>query len=197
MKLESEKLEYRKQIEALEAELAFGLPVEEGDGGPLESEAEEDDEAVPLEDQIAEAERLSAVRLEKTKASLQAQLAAMAAPAPALTVLPAPALPQETVVAACSCFIAILKASAAQTDIITTAEALLDRLSGHKRSGAEVLAAAGSASSSSIERPTKRAALIETITYANGDMYVGEWKDGKEHGQGTMTCADSRKYEGT
>ena len=169
--MESDELKYRKQIEALEAELVKGLPAEEGAGGPLESEAEEDDEAAPLEDQIADAERLSAERLEKTKASLQAQLATMAAPSPpspALSVPPASALPQETVVAAGSCFITILKASAAPADIITTADALLDRLSGHKRSGAEVLAAAGSTttSRSSAERPAKKAAVINAATKA-------------------------------
>lgn len=26
--------------------------------------------------------------------------------------------------------------------------------------------------------------------YANGDTYVGQWKDGFENGQGTMTCAN-------
>ena len=35
--------------------------------------------------------------------------------------------------------------------------------------------------------------LIET---ANGDKHVGEWKDGKEHGQGTATYADGNKYVG-
>ena len=27
-----------------------------------------------------------------------------------------------------------------------------------------------------------------TATFANGDSYVGEWKDDKYHGQGTYTC---------
>ena len=27
-------------------------------------------------------------------------------------------------------------------------------------------------------------------------MYVGEWKDGKKHGQGTFTYADAAKYIG-
>jgi len=35
-----------------------------------------------------------------------------------------------------------------------------------------------------------------TYTYANGDKYVGEWKDNKYHGQGTYTYADGRKYVG-
>jgi hypothetical protein len=29
-----------------------------------------------------------------------------------------------------------------------------------------------------------------TFTYANGNKYVGEWKDGMKHGQGTVTLAD-------
>ena len=35
-----------------------------------------------------------------------------------------------------------------------------------------------------------------TATYANGDKYVGEWKDGNKHGQGTYTYADGDKYVG-
>ena len=35
-----------------------------------------------------------------------------------------------------------------------------------------------------------------TYTYANGDKYVGEWKDGNKHGQGTYTYADGDKYVG-
>ena len=35
-----------------------------------------------------------------------------------------------------------------------------------------------------------------TQTWANGDTYVGEWKDDKRHGQGTFTRADGRKYVG-
>ena len=34
------------------------------------------------------------------------------------------------------------------------------------------------------------------MTYANGDVYVGEWKDGSRHGQGTYTWTDGRKYVG-
>ena len=30
----------------------------------------------------------------------------------------------------------------------------------------------------------------------DGRNYVGEWKDGREHGQGTFTWADGKKYEG-
>jgi hypothetical protein len=29
-----------------------------------------------------------------------------------------------------------------------------------------------------------------------GDKYVGEYKDGEEHGQGTYTWSDGQKYEG-
>ena len=35
-----------------------------------------------------------------------------------------------------------------------------------------------------------------TYTYANGDRYVGEYKDDKRHGQGTYTYADGRVEEG-
>jgi len=36
-----------------------------------------------------------------------------------------------------------------------------------------------------------------TYTWANGDKYVGEWKKGKEHGQGTLTFEESgNKYVG-
>jgi hypothetical protein len=35
-----------------------------------------------------------------------------------------------------------------------------------------------------------------TYTFANGNKYVGEWQDGKWHGQGTMTFADGAKYVG-
>ena len=34
-----------------------------------------------------------------------------------------------------------------------------------------------------------------TYTVNNGDNYVGEYKDGKKHGQGTLTCAGT-KYVG-
>lgn len=32
------------------------------------------------------------------------------------------------------------------------------------------------------------------MTYPNGQKYVGEWKDNKAHGQGTMTYPDGSKY---
>ena len=35
-----------------------------------------------------------------------------------------------------------------------------------------------------------------TYTFANGDKYVGEFKDKKKHGQGTFTSADGSKYVG-
>ena len=35
-----------------------------------------------------------------------------------------------------------------------------------------------------------------TYTYTNGDKYVGEFKNGKRHGQGTLTYPDGDKYVG-
>ncbi len=35
-----------------------------------------------------------------------------------------------------------------------------------------------------------------THTFANGDKYVGEWKEDKKHGQGTYTFASGAKYVG-
>jgi hypothetical protein len=35
-----------------------------------------------------------------------------------------------------------------------------------------------------------------TATSPYGDKYVGEWKDGKQHGQGTFTYSDGSKYVG-
>ena len=35
-----------------------------------------------------------------------------------------------------------------------------------------------------------------TYTYPNGDKYVGEYKDGKRHGQGTYTYPNGNKYVG-
>jgi len=35
-----------------------------------------------------------------------------------------------------------------------------------------------------------------TYTYPDGGKYEGEWKDGKENGQGTYTWSDGRKYVG-
>lgn len=35
-----------------------------------------------------------------------------------------------------------------------------------------------------------------TLTYADGDRYIGQWVDGKMNGQGTYIYADGDKYEG-
>ena len=35
-----------------------------------------------------------------------------------------------------------------------------------------------------------------TYTWSNGEKYKGEWKNGKEHGQGTFTFPDGGKYVG-
>jgi len=36
-----------------------------------------------------------------------------------------------------------------------------------------------------------------TFTYCNGDVYIGQWKEGKKHGTGTYACAaDSTKLKG-
>ncbi len=35
-----------------------------------------------------------------------------------------------------------------------------------------------------------------TFTYADGNKYVGEWKDGKENGKGNATSPDGSKYVG-
>ena len=37
---------------------------------------------------------------------------------------------------------------------------------------------------------------LKADTYPNGDKYVGEYKDGGRHGQGTYTWADGKKYVG-
>jgi len=34
------------------------------------------------------------------------------------------------------------------------------------------------------------------MTYANGNKYVGEWKNGKYHGQGTFTFPSGEKHVG-
>ena len=34
------------------------------------------------------------------------------------------------------------------------------------------------------------------MTYSDGGKYEGKWKDGKEHGQGTFTFTDGRKWAG-
>jgi len=35
-----------------------------------------------------------------------------------------------------------------------------------------------------------------TYTYANGDKYVGEWRDNRKHGQGTATLGPSSQWAG-
>ena len=35
-----------------------------------------------------------------------------------------------------------------------------------------------------------------TFTYASGDEYVGEWRDGKRNGQGTLIWADGTVEKG-
>ena len=35
-----------------------------------------------------------------------------------------------------------------------------------------------------------------TLTYSDGEKYVGEFKDGKRHGQGTDTLKNGTKYVG-
>ena len=37
---------------------------------------------------------------------------------------------------------------------------------------------------------------VGTSIYANGNKYVGEWKDDKKNGQGTYTAANGDKYVG-
>lgn len=36
-----------------------------------------------------------------------------------------------------------------------------------------------------------------TYTWANGDKYVGDWNEGKRHGKGNFTWANGEKYSGT
>ena len=36
----------------------------------------------------------------------------------------------------------------------------------------------------------------DTVTYPNGDKYVGEWRDNERTGQGTSTWANGNKYVG-
>jgi hypothetical protein len=37
---------------------------------------------------------------------------------------------------------------------------------------------------------------VNVHTYDNGDIYEGEWKNGRKHGKGTMNYADGKKYTG-
>ena len=39
--------------------------------------------------------------------------------------------------------------------------------------------------------------MLRARPHANGGKYVGQWKDGKQHGQGTFTFADGTiTYQG-
>ena len=38
---------------------------------------------------------------------------------------------------------------------------------------------------------------LGSLTYPDGDKYVGEWKDGKQHGQGTRTFSSGGWYDGS
>ena len=52
---------------------------------------------------------------------------------------------------------------------------------------------------SPIGQHPKRARMANgqgTETYANGDTYTGEYKDGQRNGQGTMTDANGTKRTG-
>jgi len=37
---------------------------------------------------------------------------------------------------------------------------------------------------------------VGEVTYANGEKYVGEWREGYQHGQGTRTLSDGRTLSG-
>ena len=37
---------------------------------------------------------------------------------------------------------------------------------------------------------------VGTKTYANGNKYVGDWKDGKKHGQGILTYGLNSQFAG-
>jgi len=37
---------------------------------------------------------------------------------------------------------------------------------------------------------------VDTLTWASGDVYVGEWRDDKMEGRGTYTWTDNRLYVG-
>jgi len=34
------------------------------------------------------------------------------------------------------------------------------------------------------------------MTYSNGDVYEGDWRDGNPHGKGKMTYSNGHVYEG-
>ena len=46
------------------------------------------------------------------------------------------------------------------------------------------------------ERENNRYHGQGTLTFRDGDMYEGKYKDGEKHGQGTYTWSDGRKYVG-
>jgi len=48
--------------------------------------------------------------------------------------------------------------------------------------------------SSPVIGQSKKSGLL--YTWENGSRYVGEWKDGKKHGQGTYTSQDGTKGKG-
>jgi hypothetical protein len=35
-----------------------------------------------------------------------------------------------------------------------------------------------------------------TYRFANGDVYVGDWKADKRHGKGELVCANGNRYVG-
>ena len=37
---------------------------------------------------------------------------------------------------------------------------------------------------------------VGTQVWENGNKYIGDWKDGKQHGQGSSTFANGDKYVG-
>ena len=38
---------------------------------------------------------------------------------------------------------------------------------------------------------------VGTYRWADGTMYIGEWKEGKMHGTGTFKLGDGRYYKGS
>ena len=38
--------------------------------------------------------------------------------------------------------------------------------------------------------------MVKEYTWSDGSKYVGEFKEGKKNGQGTLTSPDGRKYVG-
>ena len=151
--LETDELMYSNQIKALEAELEKGVSAEEGDASMDKAGAEASAAGPPsLDDLIEEARLESDKRLGQLKTLLTASLGEdNALPASSATATPdevpaatpvvataVPVVPPETVAAAGACFVSILKAAGQPKDVVHEAEALLGRLSGHKRSAPEV-----------------------------------------------------------